>query len=577
MTKSIWRSWKSSYFHEDILNAPKVYTHQELGRIRKDGHTGLWVHGLLRDISHSDIFPEFNQPSNQQRIQALRMLTEKADSHDLEVFVYLVEPRSLAADDPFWQRHPGVRGTRHASAMLEFPVGNALCTSEPAVLDFLENSVGNLFKLVPKLKGLLIVTASEHLHHCLSFATPGFPELYKNQYDSLCPKCRDREPVAFVSEIINRMAKGAFAARPDAEIIAWNWNWNWFEPAPPTRLVAALDKRIGILASLNLKGAREDPTGTKRQVNEYALSYIGPSEHCLKYHELVKTEGRRFYLQLVLGTTHELASVPCIPVPHRVYEKVLAAQRLTPFGFMGWTFGNVPSVNLSVAARLRSLPSPPEDRERFLKDFAAEYLPGCDPELVCKAWRYFSMGIDLYPFDNRFLYYGPVNYALAYKQFPGPVQGKPMPQSWLDLPRDGDDLDSCCGPFSPEIVAERFEMMAERFDQGVGCLKAGTRHVDRRIRDLELARAAIIPLVFHSVANIFSIHLLKKDWKPPKMRTFRQILRSEHQICRKALPLLKQDELIGFHTECQAAMFSEPLIRAKMRHIRSLLRNRGDE
>lgn len=147
-----------------------------------------------------------------------------------------------------------------------------------------------------------------------------------------------------------------------------------------------------------------------------------------------------------------------------------------------------------------------------------------------------------------------------------------MPQSWLDLPRDGDDLDSCCGPFSPEIIAERFDLMAERFDQGMGWLKAGTRHVGRQIRDPELARTAIIPLVFHSVANIFSVHLLKKDWKPSKMRVFRRILRDEYRICRKALPLVKLDKLIGFHTECQAAMFSEPLIRDKMRHIRSLLR-----
>ena len=571
MAKSIWRSWRSSYFHEDVQNAPRVYTHKELRRIRDEGHTGIWVHGLLREISKSNVFPELNLPENAKRIRALQTLTEKAERHGLEVFVYLVEPRCLGEEDPFWQNHPEIKGTRAKSAMLEYPVGYAMCTSNASVLDFLEDSVRNLFTRVPKLKGLLLVTACEHLHHCLSFATPVWPELYQDQYESLCPKCRDRDPVQLVGEIINRMAKGAFSARKDAEIIAWTWDWHWYEPTPQPRLIASLDKRVGILTNLNLRGVREDPLGAKTQVREYALSYIGPAEQCVQYHRLLASQRRRFYIQLVLGTTHELASVPCIPVPHRVYEKVVSAQQMEPYSFMGWTFGNVPSVNLVLASKLMERTSPPEDKEEYLKQFAAEYLPGCDPGLVCKAWRFFAMALDLYPFDNRLLYYGPVNYALAYKQWPGPVEGTPMTQSWLDLPRDGDDLDSCCGQFSPEIVAERFDLMARRFDEGVAHYRKGMRNVDPEQKALEIGTAAIAALIFHSVANIFKIHLLKKEWKASKVRAFHKILEDELRICRKALPLVKADGRLGFHTECQAYQFAEELIREKMRHMRSLL------
>jgi hypothetical protein len=455
--------------------------------------------------------------------------------------------------------------------MLEFPVGRALCTSQPLVFDFLENAAGNLFTLVPRLKGLLLITASEHLHHCLSFSTPVYPELYEKQYANLCPKCRDRDATAMVSSIVNRLAQGAYHARPDAEIIAWNWDWSWYDAAPYEKIIRQLDPRISLATNLNLRGTKEDPVGTRRRINEYALSYVGPSEHCQKCAEFARNSGRKFFVQMVLGTTHELATVPCIPVPHRVYEKVVEARRLNAEGYLGWTFGSMPCVNLAVAARVRSLPSIPENKEDFLRCFAAEYLPGCNADLVCKAWRFFAMGIDLYPFDNRLLYYGPVNYALAYKQFPGPVLGKPMTQSWLDLPREGDDLDSCCGPFSPEILIERFDLMADRFEEGVAYYRKGTKNVAEPRKSLELGNAAIIALIFRSVANIFRIHMLKKAWAPSQARAFRRILKDELAICRKALPLVKADSRLGFHTECQAYQFSEALIRGKIRHICDLL------
>ena len=94
----------------------------------------------------------------------------------------------------------GVNYTVHAGEM-EY----SMCTSCPEVLDFLENSTANLFRLVPGLAGLKLITASEYTHHCLAFATPVWPGLFKTQYDSLCPRCRDRDAVQMVAEIVNRI------------------------------------------------------------------------------------------------------------------------------------------------------------------------------------------------------------------------------------------------------------------------------------------------------------------------------------------------------------------------------------
>jgi len=568
---NMFRSWKSNFFCDDILNAPGIYTDAELKEIRANGYNAIWVTGLLRDVTISDVFPELNKEGNRANTDALNVLTERAEAHGIGVFIYLVEPRGLLEADPFWGRYPKLRGTRRLSTVTHSDMECALCTSDPRALEFVENSTHNLFAQVPRLAGLRLVTASEFLHHCLCFSTPIWPELYVKQYPDLCPRCRDRDAVELIAEIVNHVAKGAYSARSDVLVVANSWDWHWYEEVPQERLIGLLDQRIAIQDNINLRGEREDPDGSRRMVREYALCYIGPSEQCREHAELCQRTGRKFIIQLVLGTTHELTTVPCIPVPGRVYEKVLAAKALKPHGYTCFTFGTMPSVNTEVLKRLVAADREPQDKEVFLIELARDHFPNCDPGLVCKAWRYFSLAMSLYPFDNELLYRGPVNYALAYRQYPGPVKGTPMKPSWLDFGRDGDDLSPCCAAYGEEVVIERFEEMARLFDKGLRFYRRGLRGVPRPVREPELCCAGIIPLVFASAANIFAIHLLKKGWTDEALPEFQKLLEQERKICEKALPLVRKDERLGFHVEAQKHMFSEELIQEKIRHIDGVL------
>lgn len=577
MRNSIFRSWKSKIFYEEILNSPEVYTDRELERIKKAGHSGIWVAGILRDISFSDVFPELNKKSNRERIEALKTLVSRAEKYKLDVFVYLVEPRCLSESDPFWEKYPEVKGTYGHTAMLEYKNGYAMCTSEPKVLKFLENSTYNLFKSVPGLKGLIIVTASEHLHHCLSWSTPVWQDIYKKQYPELCKRCRDRNPSKLVSEIINAISSGVYSARKDAEIIASVWGWTWYEELPHANLINSLDSRIAIESFFEKKGIKEEEDGGKKVINEYCLSYTGPSQYNLVLFDFLRKNNRRFYIKMVLGTTHEMVTVPCIPVPTRIYEKLKAAHELKPDGYIGFTFGTITCINLFVFEKILGLEDFPDDMDTFMKNIAAEYFPGCDAEMVYRAWRIFSSAINPYPFSNALVYYGPVSYALAYKQYPGSVQGKPMNPTWLPLSRDGDDLDSVCIDYKAETIIERFEEMSERFKKGLVYYRKGLKNVNPETKEKELGYAEIIPLVFSSVANIFKIHLLKRQWKPSKMRQFRKIMEEELKICKKALPFVKKDNLLGYHIEAGTHLFSEKLIKEKIRHIQSILTGRRYE
>ena len=571
---NLFHSWKS-YVWNEVPSAPKVYTRSELELIREEGYNAIWLHGAgLRDMSRSDVFEEFNKPSNQVYVDALNTVTERADEVGIGVFVYLVEPKGLDERDPFWLKHAGLRGSRHASTVEADVMERAMCTSNREVLDFLENSTSNLFRLVPGLAGLKLITASEYPHHCLAFATPVWPDLYAKQYEALCPRCRDRDAVGLIGEIVNRIAKGAHAVKPDAEILAFFWGWHWYEPAPHPRLVESLDPRIGIGVNLSLRGLKEEADGSTRRINEYALSYVGPAEACQQVHDLCRRLKRKLYIQMVVGTTHECYAVPCIPVPGRVYEKVKAAKAMTPYGYFSTTFGTIPSVNTRVMRKMLATEDIPQDKDAFLRELALECFPGCSPEWVLKAWRFFSTAMHLYPFDNSLLYRGPLNYALAYKQEPGPVRGTPMNESWLDRPR-GDDLSPSCAACGEEVVTERFAEMARIFGEGLRYYRRGLARVAEPVREPELCNAGVIPLMFASMANIFAIHQLKKNWSPGKMRSFKRLLRAERKICAKALPLVQRDARLGYNVDAQIYMFSEKLIQEKIEHIDRILQAKG--
>ncbi|MCM8768628.1 MAG: hypothetical protein NC911_02950 [Candidatus Omnitrophica bacterium] len=572
MVKSIFRSWKSKIFDDEVMHAPEVYSEKELTRIKNAGHTGIWVAGLLRDLSHSDVFPEFNRKENQRRIEALKILVQRAFNCGLEVFVYLVEPRNLSITDFFWKKHPEIKGTRGNAAIREYQEGYAMCTSDRRVLEFLENSTRNLFKLVPGLKGMILVTASEHLHHCLSFATPSWPNLYEKQYPHLCPKCRDRDAVGLIAEIINHIAQGAFSANSDAEIIASAWGWTWYETPPHPRLIEAIDKRIAIETFFEKGGVKRQRNGQNIRINEYALSYIGPSPYVRRLIAYLKKKRRKFYLKLVLGTTHELVTIPCLPVATQVYQKVTRAKKLKPYGFMSFTFGTIPCINLRVFEKILPRKILPRNQKTFLQSVAKEYYPGCDPKKLYQAWKHFSSALNLYPFSNSLMYYGPVCFALAYRQFPGPVKGKPMSPTWLPFASNGDDLSSVCTDFSEKIIIKRFEEMSRLWQQGLVWYHQGMENVLPRKKRNEIATVEIIPLIFQSVANVFKIHLLKKSWHKQEMEGFRKIIRQELFLGQKALPLLRMNKLLGYHVEAGTHLFSERLVNQKIRHLRRLLR-----
>lgn len=93
-------------------------------------------------------------------------------------------------------------------------------------------------------------------------------------------------------------------------------------------------------------------------------------------------------------------TVPCIPVPDRVYQKVVEAMALRPFGYTCFILGTMRGINLEVFRRFQA-GGERENKDGFINNLARAWFTGCHVGLVRKAWRYFSMAMVLYPFDYR--------------------------------------------------------------------------------------------------------------------------------------------------------------------------------
>lgn len=151
----IIRSSRADCWGLELESSAKAYTDDFLRELADDGLNGIWVHVLLRETVPSRLFPH----PNPRQLVLLNQLVQRAARFEVKVYTYLLEPRGFPANAPFWTKHPEAKGRLSCTSF-------CMCTSTPAVQEFIEESCHNLFKLTPGLGGAFCITASETTTHC---------------------------------------------------------------------------------------------------------------------------------------------------------------------------------------------------------------------------------------------------------------------------------------------------------------------------------------------------------------------------------------------------------------------------
>ncbi len=507
-----------------------------LQRLSAVGVNGVWLHVVLRDLAPGGTaFPEFGA-DHERRLANLRILVQRAKRYGVGVYLYMNEPRAMPT--PFFKNRPEMAGVREE----EF---TALCTSHPAVRQWMGDALTHVFRQVPDLAGVYAITASENLTNCASHGD------WRR-----CPRCKGRSDADILAEVVGVIEAGVHRGNPKANVIVSDWGWRGHGNA--VDLIPRLPKSVWLM-SVSEWDKPIERGGIATRVGEYSISAVGPGPRSVRHWASARQSGIRTAAEIQFNNTCEIASIPYLGVMDLVAEHLhnLAPAKLDGM-LIGWTMGGHPSPNFQLARELNETPAPNADavldalaRERFGAEGAIHGR---------KAWTLMSDAYRQYPFHVSVVYTCPVQIGPANPLYPAKTG---YSATMWGIPYD--DLNGWRGPYPPEVFAGQFEKMAQGWRAGVAELQQAVEKTPPPRRseaqaDLRYARAAGIH--FQSVANqarfVLARDALSKGrgtQSPEEGNRLRdeiqRCLESEIRLARQLYTLVREDSRIGFEPSCQ--------------------------
>ena len=584
----IWRCSNTNYYGDEAMESGAAYTDDELAGIADDGFNGVWVRGKLQGLQQSRVLPDLDDPDASKRIDALRSVIERGKRHGIDLYLYFNEPLALEADHPFWDSHGDLKGSSFEIPG-HHPLRFSLCTSTPAVRNYMAEITGSLFESLPGLGGVILITASEFLTHCWSHHAryslhDGIHEPTEEPLE--CPRCRDREPADVVVELLELWARSARAVSPSPRVLAWNWSWSLWYPDPQAEIIERFPEGVELVADWE-RGSSRQQAGKQILIDEYSFSYLGPGERFVLSARSAAKRKTPVHSKMQLGTTHELATVPNLPLMNALYRKFRALQENDVQGIVGcWNFGSTPTLNRYAVGFFCREGSAGDDEDGFLRRLCAAYFGDVDEESVREGWRSFTESFESYPFSTAMVYWGPINYAPAYPLSPA-YHDKPMGGSWRQHFAWGDRLEDCLGPFTLDESISLFQTMAERWTEGLAAYRKGLSTAgagsEEQIahRAAELRCAEMTGCHLESTLAVFRFHHWRKramereGLVPPcEVRMddeARPLLVAELANVERALGLVTVDGRLGYHEEDHSHMVDADGLRKKSQALKDLL------
>jgi hypothetical protein len=459
--------------------------------------------------------------------------------------------------------------------------GNLFCPWSDTAQKYLYQATHGIFSAVPHLGGMINITHGEGLTTCLSSV------LCTDNARPTCPLCATRRPWEIIRRTLTPMARGMHDANPEAELIAW-----FYMPDVHAELadwVYELPDHFSTNVTLQFNfesGVVKEVLGKTRKGGDYWLSTPGPSPRFERIARQSHTAGVSVSAKIQTGCSHEVATVPLVPVPGNLYRKFRAMRELGVSRVMlCWYFGNYPGLMNKAAGELSFEPFP-ESEDDFLRRLASLEW-GKHSEAVVSAWKCFAEGYGHFPLTNHFQYWGPMHDGVVWPLLLRP-RDAPLAPTWQIASEStrqpnapsGDRIGECLGDSYTlaEALAE-CRSMSDRWNRGVGILRAveADSAVSAELRrDIGVARA--LGIQFRSGLNILQFYDLRERMAREEPATQMQSLKEMRQIVDEELRngselirLCSRDSRLGFHSEAEGYKYFPELIRWRMDRMKELL------
>jgi hypothetical protein len=306
-------------------------------------------------------------------------------------------------------------------------------------------------------------------------------------------------------------------------------------------------------------------------IDEYSLGYPGPSPRCTASLRCVQRNGTSVHAKLQMGTTHEIATVPNLPLMQNLHTKFAGLYREGIAGVMAtWNFGCSLTLNSFALGLFCDKPKQSLDRGWFLKELAQAYFGPVDSSGAIRAWDEFCAAFNYFPFSMAMVYWAPTNYAPAYP-LSLDYRDAPMGPSWIQHSPWGDRLEDCFGPFSLDEIIEAYQTMSDLWEKGLPdyaqalahAADISAKYLQRASEELSCAR--MIGCQLRCALEIFRFHRwrlgvvsakrLQPPCKVPLDPEAVEILKRQRTNAEEALLLTEADARLGFHQEPQAQFY----------------------
>ena len=541
-----------------------AYPEEYLNRLAHCGINGIWVAGILRELVHSTVLPEMTP--EESRLDLLTKLVEKAALYGIKVYFFCIEPRIQDDRDLVFKTHPEIRGAKWGN------YGRTLCTSHPLVLKYIEDVTAELFRKAPGLGGMINLFRGERTTACCSPTPPTSGRGSRPaDYVKACPLCAERKMEDIYCDELDAFHKGMRSVSPNAELIAWNYGHNQMELNQ--KILKKLNPEIKFLDTFEHDG-KKDICGKTRTIDEYAISYVGPSEPFKILQECSEKNKKQLYAKMQLGATYEAASMPYVPVPASPYRKF---HHLCKSGIKGvmqsWIIGGFPSIMHKAAGEAAFLPMLGENE--FIKRLAAIEWGEKYCVQITEAWTYFFKAYELYPFSCPVFYFGPITRSPAYHLYLEPQGTNAKPYNWgiqryRELQPYEDNLEKWLGCFTPDEIINSFRTMSVEWEKGLSILRNIAKNFNASsVQTKELAVAEAINIQFLSCANVIEFYKLRDYTK--SYHKLEEIAKDDIRLAEKMKKFIKIDSSIGYQAEMQYYSFSEKLIDEKIKQVENML------
>ena len=556
---------------DDVDYYPDGY----LNRLMHDGINGIWIYSSFDELIHSSYIKEFGERS-EKRIEKLNATIEKCAKYGIEVFLFVLEPISLN-NPTIEKRHPGilhkypqVHGNRYLDKITG-EEGVAFCTYSDFGKNYCIEAVETLFKLAPKLGGLISITQGERITSCSTVW-----ENEEFEWKNICPRCSKYSKAEVLVQKVDVLREGMRRVKPSAEFISWTYEHRNWKDASIIEYVKKAPLDVALMQNFEDNG-RAEQLGQKRVAIDYWLSYVGPSHMFEVTAETARQCGKKIYAKLQVCCSHELASVPYIPVPGIIYDKLMKAKELGVTGIMeSWYFGNYPCL-MSKAAGILSFNNLFANKKEFLRYLAGLYFDEKSAGKVALAWEYFEKAYTLYPINVMFSYYGPLHDGIVWELALKPKNFS-MSRSWLLADRtDGDRLGECL--FAGHTAEEVDKLLSEMdvwWQKGCKILletDAWTKIPNHE----QFFVVKAIGLLIKSCLNIVRFYRLRNEFgygrgdREQILANLREIVELEIENSLKMIPLCEADNRLGFHSEAEGYKFFPEKLRARIDSLKKLL------